>query len=97
MGQHHAHYGLRTKASLFVLGGQEGLRVDSIVEFSAGSEDTIWQKCDGPVFHKSTLNQRRSTDKKAMEFKNIYLHISHTDTTGHVIYSTMHMFLFLIA
>ena len=57
----------------------------------------VWQKSDGPFFHKSVLNQRRSTEKKAMDFKNIYLHISHTDTTGDVIHSTMHIFLFLIA
>ena len=54
----------------------------------------VWQKSNGPFSHKSAMNQRRSTEKKAMDFKNIYQHLSHTDTTGHHIYSTMHVSLF---
>ena len=37
-------FGPRAKASLFVLRGQEGLRDDSIVEFSADSENASLTK-----------------------------------------------------
>ena len=37
-------HGPRAKSSLFVLGGQEGLRFDSIVEFSTDSENASLTK-----------------------------------------------------
>ena len=66
----HSHcetvYGPRAKASLFVLGGQEGLKDDSNVEFSADSEKASLTKIWWSVFSQI------GPESKKVDRKNCY-------------------------